>query len=298
MRFALLQFITNGRHVDGACSSAEIDFVYFLACEVGGSKYLFGHDQDSVQIRILRYNMQMYEVVWPWVQSRGIPTVFVSSQLSNEHIPYGTVKRVGESWAEEHGNARTVQLWNVYGKEKDGIKSHVVNDWISSCLARGHVAPRSNGKESRQFLHTDEAAASFVHMAENWTAVPQYMHLTTGKWTTLRELALELNAAFREEGLAACEFHWPETAARGNLQRRTPNMTSTFHMNVESVAVRVAAILGKPPASVSADDVQSVVSSGQQHELGHLGLRQGLRRTIRQIQAQLDHTAGASHTEL
>lgn len=279
-------------------SDAEIDTVYFLACEVGGSKYLFGDDQASVQVRILRYNMQMYEVVWPWLLERGLPTVFVSSQLSNEHIPYGTVKRVGESWAEEHGNARTVQLWNVYGIEKAGIKSHVVNDWVSSCLRHGNVTPRSNGFESRQFLHTDEAAAAFVNMAENWASVPQYVHLTTGKWTSLRELATEMNAAFQDEQLPACEFLWPETATTGNLQRRTPDLRSVFHADSELVAVRVANVLGKQVAAVSSADVQSVAESGKHHMLGHLGLRQGLRRTIRQIRAQLKISINAYETEL
>lgn len=237
--------------------------------------------------------MQMYEVVWPWVLQRRIPTVFVSSQLSNEHIPYGSVKRVGESWAEEHGNARTVQLWNVYGIEKDGIKSHVVNDWVSTCLRFGTVQPRSNGLESRQFLHTDEAAAAFIDMAEHWDKVPQYVHLTSGKWTSLRALAVELNHALRDEELPQCKFHWPNVEARGNLQHRTPNMTSSFHMHVQSVASRAGQVLQKPADSVTEADVSSIAQGGEHHLLGALGLRQGLRRTIQQIKQQLMNSLGA-----
>ncbi len=279
-------------------SDEQIDIVYFLACEVGGSKYLFGSDQHSIQIQVLRHNMQMYEVVWPWVYERNLRTIFVSSQLANEHIPYGTVKRVGESWAEEHPLARTVQLWNIYGIERDGIKSHVVNDWVSACLKQGRVEPRTNGFESRQFLHSVEAADAFIQMAEDWPKVPQYVHLTTGKWTTLRDLASEINVAFRHLGLPACEFEWPDIAARGNVQRRSPNMTSPFHLETQLVASRAAALLGKSLEQISTQDIAQLANSGQHHLLGNLGLQAGLQLTIQQIQAQKGEKLSTSREEL
>lgn len=63
--------VKNRRHIDlrveGALDGFEqVDFVMFLACEVGGSKYIL--DQvTSAQVDILANNMKMYQVVFEWL---------------------------------------------------------------------------------------------------------------------------------------------------------------------------------------------------------------------------------------
>ena len=42
-------------------------FVIFLACEVGGSKFI-ENSREQVQINIARSNVRMYENVFPWLQ--------------------------------------------------------------------------------------------------------------------------------------------------------------------------------------------------------------------------------------
>ena len=51
-------------------------FVFFLACEVGGAKYL---ERSNVQGDILRHNVQIYETVFPWARDSLTPLLFSSS---------------------------------------------------------------------------------------------------------------------------------------------------------------------------------------------------------------------------
>jgi len=55
-----------------------------------------------------------------------------------------------------HG--RMVRLWNIYGPEKLGPRSHVLTDWINACLTRREIVSMTDGLEARQFLHVDDTA--------------------------------------------------------------------------------------------------------------------------------------------
>ena len=61
-------------------SNIEIDFVFFLACEVGGSKFL-DDSNLTIQQQIIENNLKIYQVVFPYLARRKIPFLFTSSYL-------------------------------------------------------------------------------------------------------------------------------------------------------------------------------------------------------------------------
>jgi len=85
--------VRNRKHIDltrpGSLDSfedANVAFAFFLACEVGGSKFINSNDTD-IQMKIIENNMRMYHVVFPWLQRRAIPFVFASSYLEFQVSP-------------------------------------------------------------------------------------------------------------------------------------------------------------------------------------------------------------------
>ena len=63
-----------------------IAFCFFLACEVGGSKFIASGSNERA---ITRNNEKIYDNVFPYLQRRKIPFLFSSSQLSGEGMPLG-----------------------------------------------------------------------------------------------------------------------------------------------------------------------------------------------------------------
>lgn len=96
--------VRNRAHVDlrqedalDAFQAETISFVFFLACEVGGSKYI-DNDISSVQLAIVESNVQMYQVVFGWLKKHQIPFAFSSSYMHFAPTSYGAIKRLGEAW--------------------------------------------------------------------------------------------------------------------------------------------------------------------------------------------------------
>ena len=70
------------------------DFVFFLAFDVGGSRYLkkYQHTFDFIN-----NNTRIMANVFSILQKYNKRFIFASSQMSNmSHSPYGVMKRVGE----------------------------------------------------------------------------------------------------------------------------------------------------------------------------------------------------------
>ena len=73
--------------------------------------------------------------------------------MSNmHHCSYGTLKKIGEHYT-KYLNGIVVQLWNTFGYEEIGFKSHVVTDFIDMALKDSHISLRTDGSETRQFLY-------------------------------------------------------------------------------------------------------------------------------------------------
>lgn len=139
------------------------DFVFFLAFDVGGSRYLkkYQHTFDFVN-----NNSRLMVNVFGLLEKYKVPFVFASSQMSNmSHSPYGTLKRVGELYTQTL-KGLTVKFWNVYGIEHDTEKSHVITDFIRRGFEEGEFEMLTDGTEERQFLYAEDCCEALETIME------------------------------------------------------------------------------------------------------------------------------------
>jgi len=82
----------------------ESDFVFFLAFDVGGSRYLSKYQHT---IEFMNNNMLLMTNTFTVLNKYNKPFVFASSQMSNmSYSPYGIAKAVGESYTRSLGGGR------------------------------------------------------------------------------------------------------------------------------------------------------------------------------------------------
>lgn len=223
--------VTNRAHIDlrarGALDRFDalgVDFVFFLAAEVGGSKYIDA-GVAAQQIAIVRSNLLMYETVFTWLGEREIPFVFASSScVYQANSAYGTVKRVAEHWIEHMPAGYIVRLWNVYGRERVSGRSHVITDWLDECRRTGTVMSRASAHEQRQYSHVRDVAATLVHAMEQRAMLPKAIDIAAGTWTSLGELAHEIQRATGN----ACRISFAE-GIDTQRARAEPRLHSAFH---------------------------------------------------------------------
>jgi nucleoside-diphosphate-sugar epimerase len=145
---------------------SDVDLVYFLAWDVGGSKYLY---EPKLQKNQLDWNLQLMKNVFDQLEKNQKHFLFVSSQLSEEgNTVYGATKRLGEVWTDLLGGA-CVRVWNAYGyMEEENVKSHVLSDFIYQALSTKKISMMTNGEEWRQFTHIHDLSNAF-YIAANAT---------------------------------------------------------------------------------------------------------------------------------
>lgn len=162
-----------------------ISRVYFLAWDVGGAKYLY---RDEIQFRQLDWNLKLLLNVMPQLQRTGVPFLFVSSQLAEEHdTVYGVTKRLGEVWTRLLHGVR-VRLWNVYGPlEQQSERSHVVADLVWQAVKKGRIELLTTGEERRQFIHIDDVCRAF-HMAMS-AGLPGVYDVASFEWVSVYDVA-------------------------------------------------------------------------------------------------------------
>jgi len=106
----------------------KADFIFFLAFDVGGTKYLNKY-QNTYEF--ISNNIKIMENTFGIIKMFKKQFVFASSQMSNmNHSSYGLLKNLGEKYTHTLGGI-VVKLWNVYGIEKDLKKSKKTLDIAS-----------------------------------------------------------------------------------------------------------------------------------------------------------------------
>ena len=86
------------------------DFVYFLAFDVGGSRYLKKYQKTY---NFMINNLLIMSNVFSLLKKHNKKFIFASSQMSNmDFSPYGTLKRLGEDITKSL-NCLYVKFWNV-----------------------------------------------------------------------------------------------------------------------------------------------------------------------------------------
>ena len=185
--------VTPSTYIESKIENA--DFVFFLAFDVGGSRYLkkYQHTFDFVN-----NNTRIMANTFRLLERYNKRFVFASSQMSNmSYSPYGVMKRVGEL----HTTALkglTVKFWNVYGIEKDMEKAHVVTDFIRRGFEEGEFEMLTDGMEQRQFLYAEDCCEALETVMECYSDFKPTdpLHITSFNSTSIAEIAAIIQGQF------------------------------------------------------------------------------------------------------
>ena len=189
--------VTPNTVVENAIQYA--DFVFFLAFDVGGSRYLKKYQHT---FEFVNNNTRMMANTFRLLGKYKKRFVFASSQMSNmSYSPYGVMKRVGEL----HTTALKgliVKFWNVYGIEKDMEKAHVITDFIRKGFEDGQFEMMTDGTEERQFLYAEDCCEALETVMENYTDFKPEdpLHITSFRSETIKEVASIIKGCFAIDG--------------------------------------------------------------------------------------------------
>ena len=202
--YEVLEFdVVNGLHQDMTeIPNPELHrqimrshFVFFLAFDVGGSHYLKKYQHT---FKFIDNNARMMANVFGLLEKYDKPFVFASSQMSNmSYSPYGVMKRVGELYTKSL-KGLIVKFWNVYGIEKDMEKAHVITDFIRKGFETGVIDMMTDGTESREFLYAEDCCEGLEAVMGNYDRLTSNdeLHITTGNYTTILEIAQSIQKLF------------------------------------------------------------------------------------------------------
>jgi len=203
----------------------DADFVYVLAFDVGGSRYLkkYQHTFDFVN-----NNTRMMANVFDLLSKYKKRFVFASSQMSNmSYSPYGVLKRVGELYTSTL-KGLTVKFWNVYGIEKDMDKAHVITDFIRKGFEEKEFDMLTDGTEERQFLYAEDCCEALETVMDNYTDFKPEdpLHITSFRSDTIREVANIIQGCFQLEGIMDVKIN--SGLAKDSVQMDKRNAADTF----------------------------------------------------------------------
>ena len=174
---------------------SDCDFVFFLAFDVGGSRYLKKYQHT---FKFIDNNTRLMANAFGLIEKYNKRFVFASSQMSNmSYSPYGVMKRVGELYTTSL-KGLTVKFWNVYGIEKDMDKAHVITDFIKKGFEEGDFEMMTDGTEERQFLYAEDCCEALETIMENYTDFKPEdpLHITSFHATSIKEVAAIIMGQF------------------------------------------------------------------------------------------------------
>jgi nucleoside-diphosphate-sugar epimerase len=174
---------------------SDSDFVFFLAFDVGGSRYLKKYQHT---FQFINNNCRLMANAFTLLQKYNVRFVFASSQMSNmSYSPYGVLKNVGELYTKSL-NGLIVKFWNVYGIEKNHEKAHVITDFIRKGFETGVIDMLTDGEEQRDFLYAEDCCEALETVMENFTdfTPEDNLHITSFHYTKIRDIASMINGQF------------------------------------------------------------------------------------------------------
>lgn len=177
----------------------KVDFVFFLAFDVGGSVYLKNY-QNSYDFLI--NNTAIMKNVFEQLKKNKKKFIFASSQMSNmSYSSYGVLKKIGENFTSSLTGI-TVKFWNVFGIENDPAKTHVITDFIFKGRNSNHVKMLTNGQEERDFMYAEDCCAALEFIMKKYRdfRFKKHIDLNTGKSTKIKDVASIISELFLREG--------------------------------------------------------------------------------------------------
>ena len=174
----------------------ESDFVFFLAFDVGGSRYLKKYQHT---FKFIDNNTRMMASVFGLLEKYNKRFVFASSHMSNmSYSPYGVAKRVGELYTKAL-KGLIVKFWNVYGIENDMDKAHVITDFINKGFDEGEFEMLTDGTEERQFLYAEDCCEALETVMNCYTDFKSDdpLHITSFHNNSIRQIADIIQGQFQ-----------------------------------------------------------------------------------------------------
>ncbi len=165
---------------------SDFDGVFFLAWNVGGSKYLTDETTWPSQFQD---NTLLIANVFPQLIRAKIPFLFVSSQLAgSDQSPYSLSKQLAESYCSTQPQAVVARQWNVYGSpEVFDAKSHVISDFVWQAIHNGKIKLITDGNEKRKFIHLEDTARAYLQMLQLHQG--QIFDVSGGNFVSIYEVA-------------------------------------------------------------------------------------------------------------
>jgi nucleoside-diphosphate-sugar epimerase len=165
------------------------DFIFFLAFDVGGTRYLKKH-QNTYEF--ISNNIRIMQNTFAVIKKYKKPFIFASSQMSNmTQSSYGLLKNIGEKYTNTLGGI-VVKFWNVYGIEKDYKRSHVITDFILMSLKNNKIKMLTDGKETRDFLHAEDCCEGLEKIYFNYEKIKKTknsLDLASGENTSIIKIS-------------------------------------------------------------------------------------------------------------
>jgi nucleoside-diphosphate-sugar epimerase len=200
--------VVNGKHQDMTVipnsllemTIQDSDFVFFLAFDVGGSRYLKKYQHT---FQFIDNNSRLMANSFGYLQKHNKRFIFASSQMSNmSYSPYGVLKNVGELYTKSL-NGLIVKFWNVYGVEKDCEKSHVITDFIRKGFETGIIDMLTDGQEEREFLYAEDCCEALETIMENYNdfTSEDNLHITSFHSTKVIDVASMICGQFNLIGM-------------------------------------------------------------------------------------------------
>jgi nucleoside-diphosphate-sugar epimerase len=185
-------------NLDRAVKNA--DFIFFLAFDVGGSRYLKKYQHT---FEFINNNSRIMVNTFENLRKYNKPFIFASSQMSNMSFSsYGVSKSVGELYTKSL-NGLVVKFWNVYGIEKDYEKSHVITDFIRKGFETGIIDMITDGQEEREFLYADDCCEALEVVMNRYSEFTSEdnLHITSFISTKVIDLTTIIKSLFTEIGI-------------------------------------------------------------------------------------------------
>ena len=212
------------------------DFVFFLAFDVGGSRYLNKYQKT---FNFLINNLLIMGNVFRLLKKHNKKFIFASSQMSNmDFSPYGTLKRLGEDITKSL-NSVYVKFWNVYGIEKDKEKSHVITDFVLMGIKQKKIKMLTDGSESREFLYADDCSEGLFKIMINFSFFEKKkkeLHLTTNKRIKIIDIAKMIKKILKKKNI---NIKIEPAKRKDNLQNNINNNSNKFFSKYWTPRVKI-----------------------------------------------------------
>jgi nucleoside-diphosphate-sugar epimerase len=171
-----------------------VDYVIFLAFDVGGAKY------DVYNKNFMDNNMNLIINTFDSLAKANIPFIYTTSCMSNMiSNPYGVLKKISEHYVNTM-NGINIKLWNVYGSEEINDKSHVIPDFIESALTKNVINMKSSGDDSRQFIHSSDLAKAIYLVMNNHAHYinEKCIDVSSYQWISIYDVAKKIQTVLKK----------------------------------------------------------------------------------------------------